>query len=142
MLPPVDALGPCVSLSFPECWPDGREPRKASPSLQNIEKTASAWSRGRRTVFVHVNWIWPSRLCLRVGVNLARTKFADIFSPRTGVSRTSKTELLVFFGLCFVEKFLVPLETLRGGSANKRSNCPPLGGHELCKVEELLVFGL
>lgn len=97
---------------------------------------------GGRTILVHVDGVWPGRLRFRVWVDFTGTEFAHVFSAGACVTGTSKTELLVLLGLCFVEEFLVALEALGGGTAYEGGDGTPLRGHELCKVEELFVFGL
>lgn len=94
------------------------------------------------TVFIHVNGIRTSWLCFWVRVDFAGTKLANIVGAGTDVTGTGKTKLFVFFGLCFVKKFLVPLETLGGGATDQRGYCSPLSGHKLCQVEKLFVFCL
>ena len=44
------------------------------------------------------------------------------------------------FPLGCIQELLVPLQTLGGGPAHNGSNGTPLGGHQLGKMEEFLVF--
>jgi hypothetical protein len=94
------------------------------------------------TVFIHVNRIWTRGLCFRVGIDFSRTKPADVVSAWTTVAGACKAELLIILGFCFIEEPLISFEALSSCPANKWCYCPPLSGHELCKVQELLVFGL
>lgn len=93
-------------------------------------------------VLVHVDGIGACRLGFRVGVDFARTQAANVVGARTVVAGASKTKLLVLLCLRLVEQLLVSLETLDSGAADDWGNGTPLGGHELCEVEELLVLGL
>jgi len=94
------------------------------------------------TVFIHVNGIRTSWLCFWVRVYFAWAKLANIINARTYIARTGKTKLFVFFGLCLIKEFLVPLETLSGRPTDKGRYCSPLSGHELCQMEKLFVFCL
>ena len=96
-----------------------------------------------RTILVHVNGIRASRLRLRVGVDLSGAETADIVRAGSCLSTgTSKPELLVFLRLRLVQQLLIPLQALRRRAADNRGYCPPLGGHELGEVEQLLVLRL
>jgi len=94
------------------------------------------------TVFIHVNGIRTSWLCFWVRVDFTWTKLANIVGTGTCVTGTGKTKFFILFSLCFVKKFLVPLEALSGGATHKGRYCSPLSGHKLCQVEKLFIFCL
>ena len=96
-----------------------------------------------RTILVHVDRIWASRLRFRVGVYLTRTQASDVVRTGTGFpSRTRETELLILLRLRLVQQLLVSLQTLSRCTPDYWRYRSPLCGHELGKVQQLLVFRL
>lgn len=82
--PPASAsLSPSSLLSSPECWPVSLEPQLTSPFLNT--HTITEWRLFlfdnfflMLTIFIHVYWIWASRLGFWVGVNFPRTKLSRV----------------------------------------------------------------
>ena len=96
-----------------------------------------------RTILVHVDRIWASRLRFRVGVYLTRTQASDVVRTGTGFpSRTRETELLILLRLSLVQQLLIPLQALCRSPANDGCYRAPLGWHKLGEVQELLVLRL
>lgn len=94
-------------------------------------------------VLVHVDGVRARWLGFWVGVDFTRTKPADVVcAGRCLCAGAGQTELLALLCLCVVEQLLVALEALGGRAADNGSDSAPLGGHELCEMEQLLILGL
>ena len=110
------------------------------------------------TIFIHINGIWPSWLCLRVWINFSRTKFPWIFSfiffslfslsliseknddkdTKHRCVLQQQTHLILdsnfikknaTYKNTDLQKKFISFQALRCCTANKRCNCSPLCRH-------------
>merc|ERR1719192_3029838 len=96
----------------------------------SVRKTRSGLAQHLQLVLVHVLGVGARWLRLWIGIDLARLELPRIIGDVAAI----------LLALSLVQQGLVSLQALSGGPADDWSDGPPLCGHQLGQVEQLLVL--
>lgn len=139
----------CSAWAPTWCWPDGPWLQRASPSLPRPYRWHLAalaltlgWGQSHQGVGAFTCSQGRRVTTERWNTELWRGHTGCVMHNEWG--RCSPWiicwVILVFLRHCHVQQLLISIKTLSGSATNNGSDSPPLRGHELCQVQQLLIL--